>query len=163
MPLHFVRNTLRYFKLVSTRKIAMCQRLVRIFVATIITREKQLSRSTTDRDERTISVAAVCGEWNAGRNGAERDRGMGGGEGGTGRQIGNCLEHIFAHNTIGGNRGVRARVRVGATHRDPPVVRTEPMQKFCYAIIESSCAQFGYNAEYRDIHRVAKENKDSIA
>lgn len=65
-----------------------------IFVAAIIiSQEKQLSRNTADRDERTISVAAYGERELVGRDGAGRVT-----EGGTGRQIGNCFEHILAHN-----------------------------------------------------------------
>lgn len=56
---------------------------------------------------------------------------------GTGRQIGNCFEHIFAYNTIRAASTSACACRCNAPWL--PVVRTEPMQKFCYAIIESSC------------------------
>lgn len=72
--------------------------------------------------------------------GTERSGEMaqGGIERGTGRQIGNCFEQILAHNTIGAT-GMYRRVCVRVQRTVTPVVRTGPMQKFCYVIIESSC------------------------
>lgn len=67
-----------------------------------------------------------------GRNCAERQAG------GTGRRIGNCFERIYSLTIpSGGIRNVRC-VRVQRTVI--PVVRIGPMQKFCCAVIERSCA-----------------------
>lgn len=86
---------------------------IHVYVAAIIFHEKQLSRNTADQNERMILVVAY-GE----RNGSG-EMAQGEIERGTGRQIGNCFEQILAHNTSRGNRDVWARVRAGATHRDP--------------------------------------------
>jgi len=92
----------------------------------VISHEKQLSRNTADRNVRTIS-AVVHGERNGGieRNCAGRQR-PGGGGGGTGRRIGNCFEHILAHNTIGGASGTYGCARVRVQRTVTPAVRIGP-------------------------------------
>lgn len=110
-----------------------------IFVAAIVIRqEKQLSRNTADRDERTISVAAYREQERRG----ERERDRREGEGGH-RKADRKLLRAYTRSQSQcrrGSRSVRVRVRVRVQRTvTPSVVRTGPMQKFCYVIIERSC------------------------
>lgn len=119
---------------------------------------REAIKSKHSRSGRTVDDIGGCirGNGTLGRNDAGREI-----ERATGRQIGNCFEQILAHNTIGAT-GMYGRVCVRVQRTVTPVVRTGPMQKFCYVIIEGSCTQFGHGEGYRNLPCVAKENKDSI-
>jgi len=114
-----------------------------IFVtAIVISQEKQLSRNTADRDERTISVAAY----------GEQER-RGGRQKGGHRKADRKLLRAYTRSQSQchrGSRGVRVRVRVRVQRTVTPVSCAPDLCRNFVTSLSSAAAQFGHGAEYRD-------------